>query len=171
MQIVHPVLQVHGEEQSRQAQIVIAVQVTYKNMIDPVVGKLKSHELHLSPFTAVDEKVAILDLHPMRGRKTPVGGEGGAGAEDNDFKLWLGFDSGYWLLVAGFWLQFRLVAAGASLLPESWNLEPNLELETCNLLFVLHILLNLMHKHCIDSFFDGRENVQNTVELRDPDQF
>ena len=42
---------------------------------------------------------------------------------------------------------------------------------TGNLLLVLHILLNLVHEHCIDGFFDGWEDVQYAIELRDSDQF
>src|SRR5882762_8823870 len=105
MQIVFSMLQVHGEEQSRQPKVVIAMQVTYKNMVDLMVGKLKSHELHLSPFTAVDQKVAVLYFYPMCRRKTSVSGEGGAGTEDNDFELRLGVDSGCWLQVTGYRLQ------------------------------------------------------------------
>ena len=82
----------HCKEQPGQAKVVVAMQVTYKNMIDFVIGQLKSHELHLSPFTTVDKKMVILYFYPVRRRKTPVSGESGAGAEDNDLKLGLGAD-------------------------------------------------------------------------------
>ena len=80
-------LQVHREEQPRQTKVVVAVQMTYENMVELVIGKLKSHDLHLRPFPAVDEKVLVLYFYPVCRRKPSVSGEGGAGAEDSEFEL------------------------------------------------------------------------------------
>jgi hypothetical protein len=63
------------------------MQVSYENMIELVIGKLKSHDLHLSPFTTIDKKVVVLYFYPVCGRKTSVSGEGGAGAENGDLEL------------------------------------------------------------------------------------
>ena len=63
------------------------MQVTNKYMIELVIGKLKSHDLHLRPFPAVDEKVLVLYFYPVCRRKPSVSGESGTGAENGEFEL------------------------------------------------------------------------------------
>jgi hypothetical protein len=54
VQIRRTALQVHGKDQAHQTQVMIAVQVTDKDVIDAVVRCAKTHELHLRGFTTVD---------------------------------------------------------------------------------------------------------------------
>ena len=65
MEIVRSSLQVHGKDQPHQPEIVIAVQVADKNVIDPVITYLKPHELHLYRFTAVDQKMPVLNFDEL----------------------------------------------------------------------------------------------------------
>ena len=40
----------------------VAMQMTYKDVIDAVKISLQAHELHLRPFTTINKKGAILYL-------------------------------------------------------------------------------------------------------------
>src|SRR5690606_36417904 len=82
VQIVHASLQVHREDQAHQAQVMIAVQVTDKNMIDAVEVYLKAHQLQLSSFAAIDHKEFVLDLNELSRGMPSVGGECSAGTQD-----------------------------------------------------------------------------------------
>ena len=57
VQVIHSSLQVHGEEQSHQAKVMVAVKVCDKDMIDPVEVGLVLHELHLGAFATVDQEI------------------------------------------------------------------------------------------------------------------
>lgn len=73
VQIVSPALQMHGKYQSHQSQVMIAVKMADKDVVDPVEIYLKSHELHLRTFAAVDQEIAALYFHKLGGRMPAVG--------------------------------------------------------------------------------------------------
>ena len=43
VEIIHPFLQMHGEDQTHKSQVMIAVKVTYEDMVDPVKIGLQFH--------------------------------------------------------------------------------------------------------------------------------
>jgi hypothetical protein len=65
----------------------VAMQMTDKNMIDFVIGELESHELHLSTFPAINEKVMILDDYELGRRKPTVSGKRTTGTKDGNLEL------------------------------------------------------------------------------------
>jgi hypothetical protein len=66
MKVICSAQQVHGKDQSHQPQVMVAMQMTYKNMIDPVQVRLETHELYLRAFATIDKKMSVLDLHQLR---------------------------------------------------------------------------------------------------------
>jgi hypothetical protein len=66
VKIVCAVLQVHGKNQSHQSEVMITMQVTYENMIDPVKVYLETHELHWASFAAVNQEITILNFNQLR---------------------------------------------------------------------------------------------------------
>jgi len=82
MQLMFPPQQVHGKQQAHQTKVMITVQVTDKNVIDAMVGDLVTHELHLRPFTTINEDVPVLYVEILRRRKSAVGRKCSTGAED-----------------------------------------------------------------------------------------
>jgi len=66
VQIVDSSLKVHREDQAHQAKIVIAVQVTDENMIEPVKIYSLTHQLHLCGFTAIHKKRPALHFNELR---------------------------------------------------------------------------------------------------------
>jgi hypothetical protein len=78
MKIINSSLEVHGKDEPHQAEIMIAVQVTYENMVDTVKIDLQAHELHLRSFTAVNKKMPVLYFHQLRCGMPPVSGHGAA---------------------------------------------------------------------------------------------
>lgn len=47
------------------------MQVTDENMIDLMNGYLITHQLHLHPFTTINQKMVVLDVQVLRGGKPP----------------------------------------------------------------------------------------------------
>jgi hypothetical protein len=70
MQIIHPALEMHGEDKTHQPEIMIAMQVADENVIDSMKAGLILHELHLRCLATVDEKKMILYLDEL-GRRVP----------------------------------------------------------------------------------------------------
>jgi anti-sigma-K factor RskA len=65
MKISGAFLQVHGKEQAHQPQVMIAMQMADKDVIYFVDWDLVSHQLHLSAFTAVDQKISVLNVQVL----------------------------------------------------------------------------------------------------------
>jgi len=65
MQVVNSSLKMHGKDQSHKSKVMIPMQMTYKDVIDAVKISLQTHKLHLSSFTAVNQKGAILYLDKL----------------------------------------------------------------------------------------------------------
>ena len=65
MQFIGSALKVHGEDESHQAKVMITVQVTDENVIDAMEVYLKTHELHLGTFAAINEKNTILNFDQL----------------------------------------------------------------------------------------------------------
>jgi hypothetical protein len=74
VQVVDPSLKVHGKNQSHQSEIMIAVKMADKYVVDPVEICLKTHELHLRRFAAVNQEIAALYFHKLRSRMPAVCG-------------------------------------------------------------------------------------------------
>ena len=66
VKIVHAALKVHGEDQSHQPKIMIAVQMADEDVVDPVKVGLELHELHLGAFAAVNHKELVLYFNQLR---------------------------------------------------------------------------------------------------------
>ena len=56
MEVIYPALQVHGENQTHQTQIMVTMEMTDKDVVYPMEVCLHSHELHLRAFSTVDQK-------------------------------------------------------------------------------------------------------------------
>jgi cell division FtsZ-interacting protein ZapD len=52
----------HGSQQSGQTQVMIAVKMAYKDMIDPLDLQPVPSQLDLGGFPAVDEKKTVLHI-------------------------------------------------------------------------------------------------------------
>lgn len=81
VQIIRTLLQVHGKEQAHQSQVMITVQVTDENMIDLMKRHLVAAQLHLHTFTAIDQKMTVLNAKVLGGRKSAMGRKSTAGTE------------------------------------------------------------------------------------------
>jgi hypothetical protein len=66
MEIGRSALQVQGEEQAHQPQVMVSVEVTDEDVIDFMIGQALCHQLHLSTLTAVDQEKAILEINELR---------------------------------------------------------------------------------------------------------
>ena len=78
MEVVGTSLQVHGEDQTKEPEIMITMQVTDEDVIDAMEVSLLLHQLHLCAFAAVNEKTTSLDLHQLCGSKTSIRRHGAA---------------------------------------------------------------------------------------------
>jgi hypothetical protein len=86
VKVVRAFLQVHGEDQSHQSEIMISMQVADEDMIDAMKVRLNLHELHLRCFAAIDQKGSALYFYKL-GRGMPtVCRQCTAGAQDGNFK-------------------------------------------------------------------------------------
>ena len=65
VQVVDPLLQVHGEQKPHESKVMIPVQMTDQNMVDPMKAHLVFHHLYLAPFPTIHKKRAVLDLHTL----------------------------------------------------------------------------------------------------------
>lgn len=70
VQIFFAVVQVHGEEQAHQAQVMIAMQVRDKYMINAMDVSVKAGKLQLCAFTTINQKMFVLYLYQL-GRGIP----------------------------------------------------------------------------------------------------
>jgi hypothetical protein len=80
------VLQLHGEYQSHEPQIVIAMEVGNEDVADAVEVNLISHHLHLRRLTAIDQEMAVLDFNVLGAGMASVGGYCPAGSENSYLK-------------------------------------------------------------------------------------
>jgi hypothetical protein len=60
MQVVNSSLKVHSKDQSHKAQVMVTMQMSYKDVVDAMKISLQTHELHLRSFATIDKKGAIL---------------------------------------------------------------------------------------------------------------
>ena len=79
-------LQVHRKDQSREAKVMVAMEVADKNMIDFVYAESILRESQLRSLTAVDEKMPILNSEILRRRKSAVSRQRSTGAEDGELE-------------------------------------------------------------------------------------
>jgi len=86
VQIVGAAIQVHGEQQSHQPQIMIAMQVRDEDVADAVQVGLNFHQLHLRALATVDQKVSALDFDELRRWVATIGRHRTAGTEYGNFK-------------------------------------------------------------------------------------
>jgi hypothetical protein len=78
VQVVHPTLQVHGKDQSHQPEVMVAVQVADKDMVDPMKICLQSHQLHLSSLATINKKMTALYFNKLACGVSSVGRQGAA---------------------------------------------------------------------------------------------
>ena len=72
MQIIDPSLQVHGEDQTHQAEVVVTVEVADEDVVYPVEVCLHPHKLHLRTFATVDQERFILNFNVLGGGVSPI---------------------------------------------------------------------------------------------------
>jgi hypothetical protein len=72
MKVIGSPLEMHGEDQTHQTKVVVAMKMTNEDVIDPVEVSLELHQLHLSAFAAVDEKIMILYFNQLSGRMSAI---------------------------------------------------------------------------------------------------
>lgn len=82
MQIIGSALQLEREQQTHEAKVVVSVQVTYKDVVNLVVGQIKSHQLHLRSFATVNKKMSVLNSKELRRRKSIVRRKRSAGSQN-----------------------------------------------------------------------------------------
>ena len=73
VEVVRSPQQMHRKDQSHHTQVVVTVKVRDEQMADAVKVRLKTHELHLRAFAAIDEKIPVFDFHQLRGRISAMG--------------------------------------------------------------------------------------------------
>ena len=74
----------HGEKQPHQTEVMVAVKMGNEDVVYAVQVCLETHQLHLRPFSTVDEKESILDLNQLRGWKSAISRQCAAGAKYGD---------------------------------------------------------------------------------------
>ena len=72
MKIVFPAQQMHREQQTHQAQVVVSMQVADEDVVDFVNTQIKPSHLQLAPFAAIDEKMMVMNNYILRGSKPSV---------------------------------------------------------------------------------------------------
>lgn len=65
MKVIGSAQQVHGEDQSHQTKIMVTMKVRDEDMVDAMQIYLIAHELHLRPFSAIDQKITIPDFYQL----------------------------------------------------------------------------------------------------------
>lgn len=76
VQVVFAVVQVHGKQQAGQAQVVVAMQVRYEDVVDAHQRQPEACQLHLSAFTAVYQHIFVVQGYELCGRKASVSRNG-----------------------------------------------------------------------------------------------
>ena len=71
-----PAVQGIGENQARQAEHMIAVQMADEHLLDLVLGDFIVFHPHLGAFATVHQIVGILQAKHLGGGESPVGGGG-----------------------------------------------------------------------------------------------
>lgn len=66
VQIVDSSLKVHREDQAHQAKVMISVQVTDENMIEPMKVYSLAHQLHLCGLTTIHKERSALHFNELR---------------------------------------------------------------------------------------------------------
>ena len=75
----------HGENQPRQSQVMIAVQVADKNVTNFMDGYGVVYELQLGTFTTINQKVMVLNVKKLRRGESAVSRQCSTGAKDGEF--------------------------------------------------------------------------------------
>jgi hypothetical protein len=56
MQIVAAALQMVGKDEAHQTQVMIAMEMTDEDVVDPAMADIVPHHLNLGSLTAIDQK-------------------------------------------------------------------------------------------------------------------
>jgi hypothetical protein len=65
MKIIGSSQQVHGKNKSHQSQVMIAMEMADKDVINAMKVGLKPHELHLGSFATIHQEIPVLDLDQL----------------------------------------------------------------------------------------------------------
>jgi len=76
-----------GEQQSGKAQVMVAVQVRNKNMVDALKFYFVFPQLHLRAFTAVDQKKAVVAVEHLCAGIAVIGRSGCVAAQYRQFPI------------------------------------------------------------------------------------
>jgi len=82
----HASIEVHCEKETHQSQVVVAVEVTYKNVIDAMMAQVHLVQLHLCSFPAVDQEVPVLDHQLLRRGEPAESRNSATGSEYRELK-------------------------------------------------------------------------------------
>lgn len=77
-----PVLEVHGEEQAHQPEVMITMQVTDENVPDPMDVNSIVGELYLGTFAAINQKVVAPDRKVLASGESTIGRQCATGSQD-----------------------------------------------------------------------------------------
>lgn len=81
MKIILAVVEMHCEQQSHQAKVMIAVKVTYKDMTNAMDVDIRLSNLKLRTFAAIDQEMTILNVEILGRSKPAVSRNGSAGSK------------------------------------------------------------------------------------------
>jgi hypothetical protein len=81
VQVCFAMIEVHGEHKAHETQVVIAMQVAYENVTDPVKTGIGLSKLQLRTFATVDQEMTVLNIQMLCRRKASVCGYRSAGSE------------------------------------------------------------------------------------------
>jgi hypothetical protein len=65
MEVIDTPLKVHGEYQSHQPQVMVAMKMAYEDMVNPVNVGLHTHKLNLRCFAAVYQEGFVLNFNVL----------------------------------------------------------------------------------------------------------
>ena len=63
VQVVHAFLKMHRIDKTHQSQVMIAVKVTDKDVVDTMKIHLKAHQPHLSRLSTIHQERSVLNFH------------------------------------------------------------------------------------------------------------
>lgn len=72
MQLLLTAIQAQGVKQTNKSKEMITMQVADKNMLNSAYFLFIPQELHLTPFTAINQKIAIANIEKLAGLVSSV---------------------------------------------------------------------------------------------------
>lgn len=87
MKVAFASLKVHGEQQSGETQVVIAMQVADKNVIDLLRTEIIPTQLVLATFAAVDEELMVADRQVLCRSESPIRRQRTTGTENGQSEV------------------------------------------------------------------------------------